>query len=486
MLGFIHLFSLALAVFALAMLAPAAVGLLHGELAAAIWFLAMAGGIGFAAGGLILAFRGRPRRPSGQDGYFFAVALWCIPAVLGALPLMPTAGLDFWGAIFESTSGYTTTGATVLGQLSVVARSAIFWRAELQWLGGLATLVSIGIVLAPGGIGGLPGRHIGLLDPATPGGDYRLRAVIRDIAGAYGVLTVACLLLLLLVGIPVFDAFCLTFSTVSTGGFMPRDGNLAVYRNGAAEVVLMVFMLAGGTSVLWHRMLIGRRWQLLLEHRESYWVIGMAIAVGIAYAFAYHRVAPMFVGLAPLTTLRESLLAGISLVTTTGYSAGGVNLSLLPLTLVLLLALAGGGSFSTAGGLKYYRIGGMLVQARHELRRLIYPHGVRSTRFGSQPYNMPMMRAIWGHLFVSLLTVAVAALVVSVAGSNFIGALSSAIAAFANIGPLHGAGWGSEGVWQEFADMPGFAKLALATAMVLGRLEVVALLAAFNAAYWRS
>jgi trk system potassium uptake protein TrkH len=166
--------------------------------------------------------------------------------------------------------------------------------------------------------------------------------------------------------------------------------------------------------------------------------------------------------------------------------AGGVHLSLLPLTVVLLLALAGGSSFSTAGGLKYYRIGGMLVQARHELQRLIYPHGVRSTRFGSQPYNMPMMRAIWGHLFVSLLVVGLAALVVSLSGSNFTGALSSAVASFANIGPLHGGGWAGEGSWQEFADMPGFAKMALAATMVLGRLEVVALLAAINAVYWRS
>jgi trk system potassium uptake protein TrkH len=267
---------------------------------------------------------------------------------------------------------------------------------------------------------------------------------------------------------------------------MPRDGNLATYRNGAAEIVLMVFMLAGGTSVLWHRMLISRRWQLLAEHRESYWVIGMAIAAGVAYAFAYHRVAAYFVSLAPLTALRESLLAGISLVTTTGYEAGGVHLSLLPLTIVLLLALAGGSSFSTAGGLKYYRIGGMLVQARHELRRLIYPHGVRSTRFGSQPYNMPMMRAIWGHLFVSLLAVGLASLIVSLSGSNFIGALSAAVASFANIGPLHGAGWGSEGGWLEFADMPGFTKIALSMTMIIGRLEVVALLAAVNALYWRA
>jgi trk system potassium uptake protein TrkH len=485
MIGFTQLFSLALAVFALAMLAPAATGLFHGEIDSAIWFLVFAAAIGFAAGGMILAFQGRRRRSGSQDSFFLALALWCIPAILGALPFM-AMGLDPFAAIFESTSGYTTTGATVFELIADVDRAVIFWRAELQWLGGLATLVLISIVLAPGGIGGLPGRHIGLLDPATPGGDYRLRSVVRDIATAYGVLTGICLLLLLIVGIPVFDAFCLTFSTVSTGGFMPRDGNLAAYRNGAAEIVLMVAMLAGGTSVLWHRMLAGRRWQLLAEHRESYWVIGMAIAVGIAYAIVYHRTAAYFVTLAPLTSLRESLLAGISLVTTTGYEAGGVRLSLLPLTVVLLMALAGGGSFSTAGGLKYYRIGGMLVQARHELRRLIYPHGVRSTRFGSQPYNMPMMRAIWGHLFVSLLAVGLAALIVSLSGSNFIGALSAAVASFANIGPLHGAGWGSEGGWLEFADMPGFTKIALSMTMIIGRLEVVALLAAVNALYWRA
>jgi trk system potassium uptake protein TrkH len=486
MIGFTQFFSLFLAVFALALLLPVGVGILQGETDAAFWFAVIAAAIGFAAGSMFLAFRGRRRRSGRIGSYIFTVAVWCIPALLGALPLIAAAGLDPLSAVFESTSGYTTTGATVFAELAAVDQATILWRAELQWLGGLTTLLVISIVLAPGGIGGLPARQIGLLDPATPGGDYRLRAVIRDIATAYGAVTVACLLLLLIVGIPAFDAACLAFSTVSTGGFMPRDGNLAVYRNGAAEIILMIFMLAGATSVLWHRMLAGRRWQLLAEHRESYFVIAVALIVGFAFTFAFWRAAGYFTGMAPLTTLRHGLLAGISLVSTTGFVAGGMHWSLLPLTVVMLLALAGAGAFSTAGGLKYYRIGGMLVQARHELRRLIHPHGVRNSRFGSQPYGMTMMRAIWGHFFLSLLVIAFATLVVSLSGDELTSALTAALASFANVGPLHDVAWGTEPGWTAFAAMPGAVKLVLAGVMILGRFEVIAFFAALSVTYWRS
>jgi trk system potassium uptake protein TrkH len=485
MVGFTQFFALLLALFAAAMLVPAGVGLLHGEYDAAFWFTVPAAAIGFAAGAIFFAFQGRRRRGGRIGSFLFAMAVWFVPPILGALPLLKVGGLDAVSAIFESTSGFTTTGATLYDRLATLERAVIFWRAELQWLGGLATLVVIGIVLAPGGVGGLPARQIGLLDPATPGGDYRLRAVIRDIATAYGALTAACVLLLLVTGIPLFDAFCLGFSTVSTGGFMPRDGNLDVYGSAAAEVVLIVFMLAGATSVLWHRMLIGRRRQLLAEHRESYFVIGGAVLVGAALVLAFYR-DPSHAAIGVGTALREGLLAGASLVSTTGYIAGGVHWSLLPLTVVLLLALAGGGTFSTAGGLKYYRLGGLLVQVRQEMRRVIHPHGVRGSRFGGQIYGMPMMRAIWGYLFVALLVVMAATLVVTLSGVEFTGALSAAVASFANVGPLHAQAWATETGWTAFSQMAAPVKVALAVTMVLGRLEVITLLAALNVTYWRS
>lgn len=485
MTGFTQFFSLLLVLFAAAMAVPVGIGLLHGEFDAAFWFAVPAAAVGFTGAAMFFAFQGRRRRGGRIGSYIFAVAVWLVPSLLGALPLMQVGGLDPVSALFESTSGYTTTGATLYENLATLERAVVFWRAELQWLGGLATLVVIGIVLAPGGIGGLPARQIGLLDPATPGGDYRLRAVIRDIATAYGAVTAACILLLLLTGIPVFDALCLAFSTVSTGGFMPRDGNLDVYGNGKAEIVLIVFMLAGATSVLWHRMLIGRRWQLLKEHRESYFIIGAAIVTGIVLLIAFYLdVDHAAIGLP--TAIRESILAGASLVSTTGYIAGGVHWSLLPLTVVLLIAIAGGGTFSTAGGLKYYRLGGLLVQVRQELRRIIHPHGVRTSRFGSQIYAMPMMRAIWGHFFLALLVLMATALVLTSTGVEFTGALSATVASFANVGPLHAQAWATETGWTEFSNMAGPVKLALSATMVLGRLELIALLAALNVTYWRS
>ena len=128
----------------------------------------------------------------------------------------------------------------------------------------------------------------------------------------------------------------------------------------------------------------------------------------------------------------------------------------------------------------------MLVQVRQEMRRIIHPHGVRSSRFGSQIYGMPMMRAIWGHLFVALLVVMAATLVVALSGVEFTGALSAAVASFANIGPLHAQAWATDTGWTAFSEMSGPVKVALSATMVLGRLEVITLLAALNVTYWRS
>ncbi|MCP4383195.1 MAG: TrkH family potassium uptake protein [Hyphomicrobiales bacterium] len=485
MIGVLFLLAQVLIGFAIALFVPAAIGLAAGEPRNAAVFLVLAGMVGFLSGAVFFALRGRVRRLDRVNGFVLILAIWTIPSLIAALPLMRIGNVDFMTGLFEAVSGYTTTGATVLPTLEPLGLSGVFFRAELQWLGGLMTLITIVTVIAPSGLGGISSPHVALVT-STDGRATRLSGTLRQVVGAYLVVTFACAILLLASDLPPFDALCLALSTVSTGGFMPIDGDFSDYGSTFADVVVMVFMLIGATSIVWHRMVIEGRWALAAGHRESYWVIGVAMGVGALYAVMFTARSSHIGGMELLEALRDGLFTGASLVSTTGFVPAEGALSLLPAPAVLLLALIGGGAISTAGGLKYYRIGGMFTLSFQELRRLVYPHGVRRARFGGASFNFEVMKSIWSGLVVSILVVFAATLLIATSEPAFDGALTAAIASFSSIGPLYAGGWPGEESWPSFAEFGVTAKLVMIFTMIIGRFEVLVLIGALNLAYWRS
>jgi len=484
MVGVFYLLSQALMGFALAMLLPAAVAFAMREAPAGNAFVLTAGLLGFVAAALILALRGRRRAISRVGSYILVLAIWIGTPLIAALPLMRAGGIDYLTALFESVSGFTTTGATALERVGSVGLAGIFFRAELQWLGGFVTLVTITTVLAASGLGGLSRSQVVLVS-GVDDRSGRLLASLGKVLVAYSAVTILCILLLFVSGIPPFEAICIALSTVSTGGFMPIDGTFAAYDNPFANGVVAVFMLIGATSVVWHRMVIEGRWHLVVAHRESYWVVAVAVLVSVAYILAF---ADPFrsAGASTPHWITGGFLTGISLVSTTGFEAHPAAMAALPATLALFLALIGASGLSTAGGLKYYRIGALLTLSGQELRSLIYPHSVRESRFGSISYNANMTKAIFSSLFVSLLVIVAATILLSISLPDFAAAISAAIAGFSHIGPLYGAGWGDPATWMPYSAFDGFAKLAFIAVMILGRLEILIVFAAFNLAYWRS
>jgi trk system potassium uptake protein TrkH len=300
----------------------------------------------------------------------------------------------------------------------------------------------------------------------------------------YSGATAFCLCLLVIAGIPVFDAVCLAFSTLSTGGLMPVDGTLGDYQRPLAEGVIALFMLVGATSIVWQRMVLRARWTLVIDHRESYWVIGVALLVGLVYTAKF--AADSATESSGLSALGQGLFTGISLVTTTGFEATSQGLAALPIAIAGAIAIIGAGTMSTAGGIRFFRIGAMCVQSMHEMKRLVYPHSVRSTRFGSQPYDVDLMKAIWAGAIVALGFVAAATLLLTLNHPSFHGGALAAISAFSNIGPLYSAGWDGTVDWPVFADFDAFSKIVMIVTMIIGRIEAVALLTIVNLAYWRS
>ncbi len=479
MISVLHILSRALGGLALAMLVPAAISVVQQD-GAATSFLLVSGLTGFLSGAIFFALQGHKLRFDRSAGFVLAAALWVVVPLIAALPIAMHTHLSYLAGLFEAVSGFTTTGASILRSLADAGPAIVFWRAELQWLGGLATLVTLVTILAPAGVGGLSSRGLSALGGFSDAGPERIIQGLRRMVTVYTLFTSLCIILLFFCGIPTFDAICLAMSTVSTGGFMPVDGNLSVYGSPYAEAVIALFMILGATSIVFHRSMLEGRWSLVFDHRESWWVIGTMAAVGVAYGWAFHT------GENFAAALGEGLFDSISLISTTGYQTRAGALSAIPDTLVLFLAIGGAAALSTAGGLKYYRIGAMTVQSMHELKRLLFPHSVRSTRFGSQTYDLNLMKAVWANLVVAVTIIMLAALALSASLPAFNAAMVAAVSAFSNIGPLYSQQWLIGPNWPAYADFGVFAQIAMIVTMILGRIEVIVLFASLYAAYWRA
>jgi len=484
MTNVLNVFSTVLWVFGSCMIVPAFVAYTENEPVATMDFIIIVVLTIFVAGSMTFAVRGRALRMNRTESYILLLLVWLALPVLAAVPFLTLTDLSLPDAYLEAVSGLTTTGYTVFVQLEDVSRALLFWRSQLQWIGGLLTLWSLVLIIAPSGIGGLPQNQISLMSGASAREVTSSIRVALDIARLYSMLTFLCAVGLLACGFTLYDAICLAFSTVSTGGFLPRSGNLSAFDNAAAELVICVFMLAGATSIFWFRMMQSR-WRMLAVHRESYLVVGTAILVGLIYSAKLFEAAGSAEVLHPLTALREGVVTGISLITTTGFESRQSSFSVLPMPLVLFLTLIGAGSFSTAGGIKFYRIGAMVVQAGRELNRLIYPHGVRSAKFGGQQYDIQLMKAIWAYFLTVSVFVPTVAVLLANPALPLDGALLASAAAFANAGPVYASGWlpGAD-QWLPVVQFSDGNKMVLCATMILGRIEILALLGAINRTYW--
>ncbi|HEX2255443.1 MAG TPA: potassium transporter TrkG, partial [Afifellaceae bacterium] len=221
----------------------------------------------------------------------------------------------------------------------------------------------------------------------------------------------------------------------------------------------------------------------LRRHRESYAVIVLAIVLGLVIAQLYHLAAGRDLS-AFAFALREGLFAGASLVSTTGFHVRDESLSVLPLAAVIAVALVGGGAMSTAGGLKLFRVGVLIVHAERELARSLFPHGVQKIRFGGHQWRGGV-QAIYAMVLSAVLVLTAALLVLSFSGMAFAPAVTAGVAALSNVGPIYGAGPDPAAPWPPIAALPAPALVTLGVAMILGRVEILALFAVLNIAYWR-
>jgi trk/ktr system potassium uptake protein len=485
--GIFYLTGLMLNVIAGAMAFTTLLALSVNEPGMAMTFLVSTAMLVFVGGSLTIALRGRNREMRRIEVMGLAAVIWTIVPIFCALPFwLSGASQTLVGALFESVSGFTTTGSTLFESLDQVPRAIILWRAILQWIGGLTTVLVVLLVFAPAQLGGIPERPLALIESGARSVKKRILSTTGRIAPLYALITLVCFIGLTASGLPLLDSFSIALSAVSTGGFMPRDGGMGAYGSHVAEAIAGLAMLIGGTNFIWHRMLAQGRWPLAKQHREAFWFIGLAVIVGVYFTWSFYYGLDGPAGLSFLTALQTGFFTAVSLISTTGIEFREGGFAILSLPLLLGICLIGGAGFSTAGGVKLYRAGAMLAQGNREIRRLIYPHGVRPAHFGGQVYDIQMMKSVWS-IFILYLGISVAlAALLGLFGFNFESAVTVAIANLANAGPVYEALANQNPDWPAYNEASIGGQVTLIFAMILGRLEIIGLIVVFNRTFWRS
>ncbi len=416
-----------------------------------------------------------------RDGFLVVALFWSVLGLAGALPfvLAEEPHLSLTDAAFESISGLTTTGATVIIGLDELPPAILYYRQQLQWLGGMGIIVLAVAILPMLGIGGMQ-----LYRAETPGPvkDNKLTPRITETAKAlwyiYLGLTIACALAYWLAGMTPFDAIGHSFATVAIGGFSTHDASIGFFDSDTIELIAVVFMLASGVNFALHFLAWNRRSLVGYWHDSEFrfYLALMALTTAIVCLGLY------FTG--THATWGEAFLQGlfhtVSIATTTGFSTSAFYEWPIFLGILLIFSsFVGGCAGSTGGGIKVIRFLLLIKQGLREIDRLIHPNAQIPVRVGGRTVNHRVVDAVWGFfsLYVACFTLMYLALAAT--GLDLTTAFTAVAAAINNLGP----GLGEVGA--SFATISPTAKWILCFAMLLGRLEVFTLLVLLTPAFWR-
>jgi trk system potassium uptake protein TrkH len=416
-----------------------------------------------------------------RDGFVVVVMFWTVLSGIGALPfiLAEDPHLSITDAVFESVSGLTTTGATVILSLDTLPMSILYYRQQLQWLGGMGIIVLAVAVLPMLGIGGMQ-----LYRAETPGPmkDSKLTPRITETAKAlwyiYLGLTVACGLAYWLAGMSVFDAVGHAFSTVAIGGFSTHDASIGHFNSPLIDMIAVVFMFLAAVNFSLHFLAFRHRsvrgyWQ---DSEFRFYVLLLSIVISITVLGLY------------LTetyddwqdALINGLFQAVSIGTTAGFTtAEFYNWPGFIAILLLFSSFVGGCAGSTGGGIKVIRLLLLVKQGLREITRLVHPNAKIPVRIGDKTVDSRVVEAVWGFFALYVASFTVMYLALASTGLDLMTAFSAVAASINNLGP------GLGGVGAHYADMHDLGKWILCFAMLLGRLEIFTLLVLLTPAFWR-
>jgi trk system potassium uptake protein len=435
-----------------------------------------------AGAGLVLVTRKHRRELRSRDGFLLVTLGWILMSAIATVPLLiALPGLTFTDAFFETMSGLSTTGATVLTGLDTMAPSLNLWRHALNWYGGMGIIVLVVAILPLLGVGGMQ-----LYKAETPGPvkDEKLTPRITQTARAlwfvYLLITLACIVSLRLAGMNWFDAICHSFATLALGGFSTYDASVGHFDSPAIEFVLIVFMLISAMNfarhfIAWQQKSL-RTYATDVEAKSMLMVIGISI-VGVALYIWLHGVYPSF-----WTSLRHTAFNLVSIATDCGFASQ--DYAAWPMfapMVILMLSCYCANTGSTGGGIKMFRSLVLFRQAARELFLLVHPAAVTPVKIGGQVVANKIVFAVLAFVVLYFGTVVTLTFMLLASGLDFISSFSAVIACINNAGP----GLGVVGPSGNYQGLTDFQTWICSLAMLLGRLEIFSMLVLFTPTFWR-
>lgn len=482
-LSIIRIVGLLVALFSSTMLLPALVALVYRD----------GGGAEFVSSfvvalllGVLLWFPNRYHKKElrSKEGFLIVVLFWTVLGSVGAVPFIigDVPDMSVSEAFFESFSGLTTTGATVLTGLDTLPKAFLFYRQLLQWLGGMGIIVLAVAILPLLGIGGMQLYRAEIPGPVK---DTKVTPRIAETAKAlwyiYLFITLSCALSYWMAGMTLFDAICHAFSTVAIGGFSTHDASMGYFNSSAINLVTVLFLMIAGVNFTLHFAAFAHGpFRLYVYLRDPEVKVFVGIQLGLTLICFWVLLHHSSYGNWP-EALDHALFQSVSIATTAGYSTAGF--SEWPLFLPVLLMLAsfvGGCAGSTGGGIKVVRLMLLHLQGLRELKRLIHPRAVYRIKLGNKALSERVIEAVWGFFAAYAIIFIICMLGLIATGMDELTAFSAVVASLNNLGPGLGE------VAPHFANTTDAAKWIMIIAMLFGRLEIFTLLVLFTPAFWRS
>ena len=454
---------------------PLAVALLYRE-PAMPWLITMAA---LVVCGALLSFR-KPERTAlyAKDGFAAVALVWLLMSAFGALPFVLSGDiLHYVDAFFETVSGFTTTGASILPAVEPLSRGSLFWRSFTHWVGGMGVLVFVMAILPMS-----DGHTMHILRAEMPGPTAgKLVSRMSDTAtilyGIYFVMTAVMILLLVLGGMDLFDACIHAFGTAGTGGFSSRNASVGAYNSAYIDIVTGIGMLAFGVNFNLYFFLLVRRFREVLRSEELWVYLGIVAASTAAIAA---NILSLYDSVG--TALRHTFFQVSSVITTTGYAT--VDFGQWPVfskTVLVLLMFVGGCAGSTAGGLKVTRIVTLAKAAVMDMRKMLHPNAVINVRMEGRALPEKQVRGVQAYLSIYILILCGSWLLLSLAGFDELTTFTAVVTCINNVGP----GLNMVGPTGNFGFFAPWAKLLLSFDMLAGRLELFPMLLLFTPSIWR-
>ncbi len=428
---------------------------------------------------LYLFTKNKSKEITKREGYIVVSIGWVVMSLFGALPFVIHGSIpSFTDAFFETMSGFTTTGASILNNIESIPHGLLFWRSLTQWLGGMGFIVLSLAILPILGIGGMQLFVAEVPGPTKDKIHPRVRETAKRLWAIYVILTLAEVLLLMVGGMNFFDAINHSFTTMATGGFSTKQSSIAFYSSPFIQYVIISFMFFAGMNFSLHYYLLRRNFKSVAKNEEFQFYTFLIVAFTIVITIGLYTTNQFGFE----ETFRDSLFQVVSMITTTGFVTADYELwGVFYHTLFFLMLFIGGSAGSTGGGVKAVRHLLLIKNSALELRRLVHPRAVIPVRYNNITVSKDIIFNIMAFLLFYLAIFVTGTIVMTLIGLDFLTAMGSVATSLGNVGPaIEGVGPSDN-----FSHIPALGKWVLSFLMLLGRLELFTILIIFSPSFWK-